>query len=237
MRLLSECDRKIARARRRLAAIPAERDAANAEIESSRQAFEEETRHLRGLELAQKEAELEIESREAETRKKQGRLLEVKTNRDYTALNTEIARLREEISALEEKALSLLDEIAAEKEAVGRRREELAGREKAWREKTAILDDEEKTTAAELARLEAARPALAGAINPETRKAYERILASRTDGLAMVALEGDACGGCLTRVATSARQQARRRDRLVYCEQCNRIIFHDAGRDGPGETG
>ena len=84
--------------------------------------------------------------------------------------------------------------------------------------------------------LEARRDAHVRELAPATRARYERVHASR-DGRAVVGILKGACGGCYRTLPPAVLQEARRRDRMMSCEGCGRIIGlaprRDVARTGP----
>jgi predicted nucleic acid-binding Zn-ribbon protein len=72
--------------------------------------------------------------------------------------------------------------------------------------------------------IEARREKHVGGLPPATRSRYERIVQSR-DGRAVVAILKGACGGCFRNQPPQVLQDARRRDRLLTCEGCGRLVI------------
>ena len=72
--------------------------------------------------------------------------------------------------------------------------------------------------------IEARREKHIAGLPPGTRSRYERIVQSR-DGRAVVAILKGACGGCFRNQPPQVLQEARRRDRLLVCEGCGRLVI------------
>jgi predicted nucleic acid-binding Zn-ribbon protein len=75
-----------------------------------------------------------------------------------------------------------------------------------------------------MADLEGARKTIVPEVPPEPLAAYERVLEIR-EGLALVPVVGDACGGCNRRLPPQIVNEALLKAKLVTCESCNRILY------------
>ena len=83
-------------------------------------------------------------------------------------------------------------------------------------------NDDQRLTLAQGA-LDARREANLRDLPPVTRARYERVHGSR-DGRAVVAILKGACGGCYRTLPPAVLQEARRRDRMMSCEGCGRLM-------------
>ena len=83
-----------------------------------------------------------------------------------------------------------------------------------------------QTIGEQIAQLERSRKTLVPDILPEALSTYERILKIR-EGLAMVPVVGEACGGCDRRLPPQVVNQVYMKTELVTCESCNRILYVD----------
>ena len=79
----------------------------------------------------------------------------------------------------------------------------------------------------QIGKLERQREALVPDVQPAALKVYERVLKMR-QGVALVPLLNDACGGCHRRLPPQVINQVLLNADLVTCEACNRILYFDA---------
>ena len=181
---------------------------------------------LRALQLAQKDKEGELQAREANVKKLQGQLFQVKTNKEYTAMQHEIETLKADNSLLEEQILTTLD--ASEQAAKDRAREQALLAEQHERLRTERQRIERELTAIEgrIAVLERDRQSVVPNIPQATLELYERILNIR-EGLALVPLIEESCGGCHRRLPPQVVNQVYLKAKLTMCETCNRILYSD----------
>ncbi|MBI2496328.1 MAG: nucleic acid-binding protein, partial [Candidatus Omnitrophica bacterium] len=77
-----------------------------------------------------------------------------------------------------------------------------------------------------VAQLERDRKTLLPDVQRQTLETYERILAIR-EGLALVPVVSDACGGCDRRLPPQVIHEVYLKARLVTCETCSRILYFD----------
>jgi hypothetical protein len=190
--------------------------AEKAALDAHRVRLDERRRQRRALEQ-------EVEALAAQERKFASQQPSVKTNAEYQALTHEIATVRGKRSDLETRVLEALVEEDAFAGATG-------GLERALRDAEAERDAARTTLEAEEARLTTALEAIDGrrsealeALTPPTRARYERVHGSR-DGRAVVPIAKGACGGCFRGQPPQALQEARKRDRVLVCDGCGRLL-------------
>jgi len=171
-----------------------------------------------------RELEREIEALTTQERKFQGQTFAVKKNEEYRALLDEIEGVKRKRSDLETQVLMAFDsdERLARERAAAEQALKAAQAEAA--ERTRQIEAEERIASERLAALDAQRATHVQALPPSSRARYERIHQSR-DGRAVVAIQKGACGGCYRGQPPQVLQDARRRDRLLVCENCGRLLI------------
>ncbi len=108
---LQERDSDLDRVRAEAASIPAKITALKTEIQTNKSALENAKQDLTQFQVAKKQKDLDLESREAAIRKHSGDLNAVKTNDAYRALLGEIEKAKQDRSALEDDVLRLMEQI------------------------------------------------------------------------------------------------------------------------------
>ena len=180
----------------------------------------------RALQVSQREKEIELQTREAAVKRLQSQLFQVKTNKEYAAMQREIESSRTDNSLLEETILKLFDGI----EQAGRKRQEeqrrLTQEQESLRVERERIEQELAQMAEQVAQLEQTRQAVTPNLAAGTLETYERVLQNR-EGLALVALMHGACGGCHRRLPPQVVNEVLLKARLVTCESCNRILYCD----------
>jgi predicted nucleic acid-binding Zn-ribbon protein len=220
---LQRVDAQIARLEADARAIPPAIQALEAAVNEAKAAADAAQGEADRIQKQRRAKELELEDTALGTRKKQGRLYEIKTNEEYAAVLKEIDALKETSSRLETEILELLEagDVAAKAVAESRRRLQAAAavrdRERAL--KDAQLADLQR----ELAALEQARNAEASRLDRDLLQQYTRLLRSR--GVAVVAVAEGSCTGCGIALTPQASVEIRRNDRMFTCPACNRILY------------
>ncbi len=226
LKQLQALDGEIFQLRRQQQEKPRELEQVSAQVAAQESRLKAAEERLRALQLSQKEKEIELQTREANVKKLQGQLFQVKTNKEYTVMQREIDAIKADNSLLEETILGTFDAIdraTRERQEEQRRLEEHQQRFRAERER---IERELAAIAERLAELERSRTALAPQVPQQTLSTYERVLAIR-EGLALVPLVNDACGGCHRRLPPQVVNEVYLKAKLVMCESCNRILYFD----------
>ena len=220
---LHELDEAAIAIEARLRQRPLERAAWEKRVQAERAALE--AHRAAGAELQKKRRELEkdIDALSVEERRFQGQLPAIKKNEEYAALLHEIEGVRRRRSDLETDVLTRMEQ----EEAAGRARpaleKSLAAVEAESEQHVQRMSAEESTDREELSGIEARRMAELEKLPAATRSRYERVRASR-EGRAVVPVSKNACGGCYRSLPPQLLQEARRRDRVLVCEGCGRLL-------------
>lgn len=227
---LHELDEEVSAVTATLDRFPEQRASLERRLETERGRLRELDERVRGMQTERRKFEQDAEAMGAQERKFQSQLPAVKKNEEYTALLHEIATARAKRSDLETEVLLRLE---AEEQAMGERpavEREVKSLEAEVDERMRAIESEEGTDRERLASLEARRAIELGALPAAVRTRYERIHGSR-EGRAVVPILKGACGGCFRAQPPQVLQEARRRDRLLACEGCGRLLLWPPGAD------
>ncbi len=220
-----EVDGEIHRLRLEIDSIP---DAVRERV----QAFESEKLHssqletqLKEVQLHQKKKEGELSEKEALIRKYDSQLTQVKTNKEYSVLQQEIASLKADGSILEDEILKVLDEMEQAQKEVREERERLARVEKECEEKKKALLQKSGELKSSLTALNQKRSEILKQVPPEARELYDKIV-EKKEGLAIVPVVGEACGACRMELRPQILNDVKLEETLVLCDTCSRILYH-----------
>lgn len=229
LKQLQEIDRQRFRLRRQQQEKPQELSRAERTVASQEASVRSAEEQLKAMQIAQKEKEMELQSHEAKIKKLQGQLFQVKTNREYAAMQHEIASLKADASLLEEAALKLFDEIDQATKARDERRQRLTvDKEQVEAERTRV-ERELAEIGERIGKLERQRQSVAPEVPATTLATYERVLDIR-EGIALVPLVNESCGGCHRRLRPQVINEVYLKAKLVICESCSRILYLDETR-------
>ena len=133
----------------------------------------------------------------------------VRNNREFDAITKEIEYQELEIELAEKR----LKEYAAGVKAKKLQLEELEGIE--------------AETAPQVAEYEVQADRVKAKIDERLLSAYGRIRSNVRNGLAVVTVKRDACGGCFNRIPPQRQVEIRQGKKLIVCEYCGRILVAD----------
>ena len=167
----------------------------------------------------------DIEVAKASVEKYKSQLDNVRNNREYDALTKEIEFQKLEIE-LQEKKIREAQKSIAEKEAF------MADAKQRYEDKTSDLEAKKnelndiinETHKDEESLLEKSAT-LAQNIDERLLTAYRRIRGNARNGLAVVTVDRDACGGCFNKIPPQRQLDIRSRKKIIVCEYCGRILI------------
>ena len=179
--------------------------------------------------IKNKEAEIAAKHnsiKESETLKERynSQLDNVKNNREYDALTKEIEMQTLEMQLNEKKIKEEGINIEGLKEILTETQEKLADKEKNLEDKKVALEKIIATTEKEETKLGNKATRLEKKIEERLIKAFKRVRGSYRNGLAVVEVERDSCGGCFGKVPPQTQMEIRQKKKIILCEHCGRIL-------------
>ncbi len=212
-------------------ALRAEKESRPLEIKTLETSFEEKKQHLAALEKnlldlqkQRKDKELELASKEENTKKLQTQLYSLKTNKEYQTMLQQIQDAKADASIIEDKILELFDQADSIKTETEQEKQRLKEEEQVFLGRKENIEDRIKEIDGRLMQLEALRIQLMPDIEPNILAQYERILLNR-DGLAIVSVKDNTCKGCNMFVPPQVINLIKMYERIITCEVCNRILY------------
>jgi predicted nucleic acid-binding Zn-ribbon protein len=210
-----------------------EKNAAPAQVEILRDAFEQKKQTLAVMEKAlldaqkeKKERELEFAAKEESAKKLQGQLYQLKTNKEYNTMLQQIQDAKADASMIEDRILESMDKIDKAKTTVDEEKKRLQGEEQAFNAEKGKVDARVKEIDGKLAELDDRRKQLVPGIDKKILGDYERILKNR-EGLAICVVKENSCSGCNMRVSPQVINMIKMYERIQTCEVCNRMLTCD----------
>ena len=202
------------------------------QIEKERLQKEKEKVELLEKERRQKEGHLNSE--QEKIKRTEGRMFEVKTNKEYQAFLTEIETIKESNSREEEGVLRLLDEIDEVKKNLSKKEKEIVlilekieGEKKVIQEKMARDDEGWKK---QMAR----REALTKQLKSNYFRLYNTLKAKRRD-VSVVRVKEETCQGCFLNIPPQLFIEVQKNNALIQCPHCNRILCWHGNGEGEGK--
>ena len=184
--------------------------------------YEEEIERLKA-DIEKKRTD--IDEAQAMMNRYQQQLDDVRNNREYDNLTKEIEFQGLEIELLKKKIGESERLINAKTNDLERGRGVLEERRKDHDLKKSELDEIVSETKAEEEKLREKSKVLEAAIEPRLLTAFKRIRKSSRNGLGIVYVQRDACGGCFNKIPPQRQLDIRMRKKVIVCEYCGRIMI------------
>ena len=151
----------------------------------------------------------------------------VRNNREYDSITKEIEYQELEIQLAEKRLKERNAAIKSKKVQLEEAEAVVADRNIDLAAKKGELESIEAETADQVAALEAKALKAKTKIDERLLTAYNRIRRSVRNGLAVVTVQRDACGGCFNRIPPQRQADVRQGKKLIVCEYCGRILVDD----------
>ena len=185
----------------------------------------------RKMRTAVKEAEQEIAQMQAMTKDAEGnikkyqkQLEEVKNNREYEALQKEIELAQLDIQLADKKMRDAKSKLDAQKEALTIAEAKQAAKQKDLDAKKVELQGIIAKTEAEETKLRNKSIKARDGIEERLLKAYDKTRKTYHNGLAVVTVERNSCGGCFNGVPPQVQLEVGLHKKVIACEHCGRIL-------------
>ena len=191
---------------------------------SRRTRIEEEINGIAEFIEQKKEA---IKEAEALVKKYEKQSEGVKNNREFEAINKEIEMQQLEGKLADKHIRDANEELIDKARLLEQTKKQIAAKEGVLTNKKTelekIIAETEKEEKHFLKISESARSSM----DKRLYYAYDRIRSSYRNGLAVVPVERDACGGCFNAIPPQKQSEIRQRKKIIVCENCGRILVDD----------
>jgi uncharacterized protein len=223
---LQHLESRIEESKRTIAAHPERLASADARLNEAKQALEGARTRLKESQEARRALEKDAAMYQARLDKFKDQLSAVKTNREYQAMQHEIATAQQELGAAEEKVLERMmdgDTLTAQ---VKQAEAALAARQKEIDAEKRALTEELSSTERILQETTAARAALVKELEPRLVALFEQVSRVRKGIAIASATREGLCSACHVRLRPHVFQQVRANDSIIQCDSCNRILYY-----------
>ena len=149
----------------------------------------------------------------------------IKNNREYESLSKEIEFQTLEVELCEKKEKEIKAKKLMKEEVILTTNEILKERNKELKVKNSELDEITKETEKEEKSLLRKSDKAQGVIEERLLNAYNRIRTNVRNGLAVVSLDRDACGGCFNKIPPQRQLDIKMHKKVIVCEHCGRILI------------
>ena len=222
---LQALDLAIDRLRKRIDHIPSAQQALDARLAAHTASLNAVKERVAANQAARRDIDKQLAEMNTRLSKFKNQLMEVKTNKEYQAMQKEMGHAQDEIGMHETHMLERMEEgdgLAGElKTAEASFKAEQA----AVAAERSKLDAERTTDDTELERLLGERQGVVSQISPDAMRIFERVSHGRK-GVAMAEAKDGLCVVCHVRLRPQIFNEVRRNDQLIQCDSCTRILYY-----------
>jgi predicted nucleic acid-binding Zn-ribbon protein len=223
---LQHLETGITEAKARIAAHPQRLAEADARLAEARRIVDAAREKLKTSQESRRALEKDAAVYQGRLSKFKDQLSAVKTNREYQAMQHEIATAQADLGAAEEKVLERMMEADTLTADARQAEAALAVQEKEIEAEKKALGQEIAEVEGSLNRARSGRDALIKEIDPRHIALFEQIARARK-GLAICSATRDGlCSVCHVRLRPHVFQQVRQNDAIIQCDSCQRILYY-----------
>ena len=222
---LQHLETLIVEARTAITLHPQKLAALDARLNEAKSAVESAKQQLKANADRRRELEKDVALYQGRLTKFKDQLSAVKTNREYQAMQHEIATAQYDLGSVEEKMLEQMlaaDDISA---AAKKAEAALAAESKAIEGEKKTLNQELATTEASLKQSVESRATLVKELEPRLVGLFEQVAKVRKGVAICSATRDGLCSLCHVRLRPSVFQQVRHNDSIVQCDSCQRVLY------------
>ena len=208
-----------------LLGIPAQKSELDTRLAAERSALDAIRGGLDGSQKGRRQKEGELQDLEGKRSKYKGQLMEVKTNKEYTAMLHEIEGVERDIRAREDQILAEMERTESLGGDLKREEEVFRTHEAKHKQEVAALDGRGRALASRRETLSAERDQVAGTISEDVLALFHRVAKLRGVGVAE-AKEGR-CQECHLMLRPQMYVDLKKNEEIVQCPACNRILYYE----------
>ena len=179
---------------------------------------------IRNLDTAINNKKIAIKDSQALITKYTEQQNNVRNNREFDSLSKEIEFQNLEIQLSEKRIKEFTTDLAEKKDAIATSDKLLKERVDDLDRKKKELEEITEETKIEEEKLKAKSEKIESFIEPRLLTAFKRIRKNARNGLAVVTIQRDACGGCFNKIPPQRHLDIASRKKIIVCEYCGRIL-------------
>lgn len=180
---------------------------------------------IKDFQTAVSQRKADISQAQMSVERYQRQLDEVKNNREYDTLTKEIEFQQLEIALCEKKIKEAMVKVEEKKDDLAKTEETIKEKRAMLSEKRDELDEIMQETREEEQRLKEKAAELEERIEPRLLSSFKRIRKNARNGLGIVYVQRDACGGCFNKIPPQRQLDIKMHKKIIVCEYCGRIMI------------
>jgi len=223
---LQQAENDLRRVESELLAIPRAKAEVEARVAEEQGRLDAAKAALDGCQKARKQHEAAVQDLETKRSKYKGQLMDVKTNKEYTAMLHEIEAVEREIRSREDQILAEMEQAEALSAEVKREEALFKAAAEAGRAQGQVFDQRAAELAAEAARLAADRDQVATSVPEDAMELFKRVAKLRGAGVAPAV--DSMCTLCHMKLRPQMWVDIKKNDQIFQCPACSRVLFYEA---------
>lgn len=192
-------------------------------VATHRSQLEGKSGKIAELEKQKRSKELEVQTAEDRLKNFQGKLGEIKTNKEYQAALKEIADTKKLNKAMEDQILEIMTQVEGLKAEQKAAEENFTGASANFEKRKGEVDAEAERLHGMLREIEADKTAVSSKIEPSLMAQYQRVRKGRSEAVSEVS--GGTCQGCRMRVPPQLYIEIQKMKTIHACPSCQRILY------------
>ena len=173
---------------------------------------------------ARRQHEGDLQDLESKRSRYKGQLMEVKTNKEYTAMLHEIEGVEREIRTREDQILAEMERSEALAAEVKAEEEVFKAAEARARDEGRALEERARSLEEQRGRLAAERDAIAATVPDDVLELFQRV--ARLRGVAVAEAKDGMCQLCHVKLRLQMYAELKRNEEIQQCPACNRILYY-----------
>ena len=222
---LQHADASLRRVEAELGAIPGARAEIEARLGTERGRLETSRAALDGCQKSRRQHEGAVQDFETKRSKYKGQLMEVKTNKEYTAMLHEIETVEREIRSREDQILAEMEQAEGLSAEVKREEGLFKAEEERGKAEIRALDERRKALEARVVGLAEERDAAAAKVSPPLLELFKRVAKARGDAVAEA--RDETCVACHVRLRPQMFMEVKRNAEVMQCPSCGRVLYYE----------
>ena len=151
----------------------------------------------------------------------------VKNNREFEAINKEMEMQQLEVKLAEKHIKDANEEIAEKIKTLDLAKKQIEAKESVLNNKKSELEKIIADTEKEENHFKVLSTDARGALDERLLFSYDRIRNNYRNGLAVVPVMRDSCGGCFNAIPPQKQSEIKQHKKIIVCENCGRILVDE----------
>ena len=222
---LQRAETDLRRVQSDLARIPGQKAELEAVLTKERARLDAAREALGGSQKDRRTHEASLQDLEGKRSKYKAQLMDVKTNKEYTAMLHEIEIVERDIRGIEDQILVEMERAETLAAEAKREEAEFKSVEERHKGEVKLLDERSRVLTAEAEKLKTERDRVAATVDEEHLARFERVAKRR--GTAVAEAKDGTCQECHLKLRLQMYSELKRNDAITECPGCNRILWYD----------